>query len=119
MQLGILAGEYPPGSNMPSVRVLAMDAAVNPNTMQKALAELETRGLLFTKRTAGRFVTEDESVMKKLKDGLIRRQIFAFFDGMENLGIRKKEAMTLLLNFESENTNLKDSDTHTEKEANA
>ena len=63
----ILSGAYPPGSKLPSVRELAAQAAVNPNTMQKALAELETDGLLFTQRTAGRFVTEDGEAIQQLR----------------------------------------------------
>ena len=55
----IMSGEYQPGQRMPSVRELAADASVNPNTMQRALAELEREGLLYTNRTSGRFVSED------------------------------------------------------------
>ena len=55
----ILSGTYPPGSKLPSVRDLASQAAVNPNTMQKALAELERSGLVYSQRTSGRFITED------------------------------------------------------------
>jgi DNA-binding transcriptional regulator YhcF (GntR family) len=55
----IVAGVFPPGERLPSVRDLATDAGVNPNTMQRALQELERNGLVFSQRTAGRFVTED------------------------------------------------------------
>ena len=57
LQLGIVTGEYQAGERLPSVRELAAEAAVNPNTMQKALTELERSGLLYAQRTAGRFVT--------------------------------------------------------------
>ena len=60
IQLKIVSGVYPAGSKLPSVRDMASDASVNPNTMQRALAELENEGLLYSQRTNGRFVTEDE-----------------------------------------------------------
>lgn len=59
LELAIITGEYPPGEKIPGVRDLAAQAQVNPNTMQRALAELEARGLLETQRTAGRTVTSD------------------------------------------------------------
>jgi DNA-binding transcriptional regulator YhcF (GntR family) len=96
IQFGIVTGEYPQGSNMLSVRALALEAEVNPNTMQKALSELETQGLLYTRRTAGRFVTEDEKVVRKLREQLAKKTIRAFFQGMERLGISKEEAVSML-----------------------
>lgn len=63
--LDIISGIYPPGSKLPSVRDLAQDAGVNPNTMQKALSELERTGLLFSQRTSGRFVTEELTMIEK------------------------------------------------------
>ena len=59
----IITGVYPPGSRLPPVRELAAQAGVNPNTMQRALAQLEQDGLAFADRTAGRLVTEDTSVL--------------------------------------------------------
>ncbi|MDR3305152.1 MAG: GntR family transcriptional regulator [Clostridiales Family XIII bacterium] len=96
IQQGLLNGKYPPGSSMPSVRVLALEAEVNPNTMQRALAELETQGLLRSQRTAGRFVTEDETMIQKLKEDLAKSHIRDFFDGMRALGIERDEALALL-----------------------
>lgn len=96
IERGIVTGEYPPGSGMPSVRTLALEAEVNPNTMQKALAELETKGLLRTQRTAGRTVTEDEKMVQELKTKLAEDHIRAFFTGMKSLGIDEKEAVDLL-----------------------
>lgn len=66
----IIAGIYKPGQKLPSVRELAAEAAVNPNTMQKALAELERSGLVYTQRTSGRYITEDTAIMKNLKHQL-------------------------------------------------
>jgi len=96
LQRGILTGEYPPGSAVPSVRTLALEAEVNPNTMQKALAELETQGLLLTHRTAGRTVTEDKTMIENMKEELARTQVDAFFEGMKSLGIEAGEAIKLI-----------------------
>ena len=70
IQVGIVAGAFPPGERLPSVRDLATEAGVNPNTMQRALAELERDGLVFSQRTAGRFVTEDKTMIERAKRGL-------------------------------------------------
>ena len=70
IQQDIIAGVYKPGDKIPSVRDLALDAAVNPNTMQKALAELERNGLVYSQRTSGRFITEDEETLEMIQDAL-------------------------------------------------
>ena len=64
----IISGEYGKGSKLPSVRELASEAAVNPNTMPRAMAELENRGLIITNRTAGRVVTEDDSILTQIRE---------------------------------------------------
>ena len=96
LERGILTGEYPPGSAVPSVRTLAIEAEVNPNTMQRALAELENRGLLHTHRTAGRSVTENRAMLDEMKNSLARAQVEAFFDGMRAIGIGVGEAAKLI-----------------------
>ena len=65
IQVGIVSGAFPPGQRLPSVRDLATEAGVNPNTMQRALAELERDGLVYSQRTAGRFVTEDQIMIDR------------------------------------------------------
>ena len=67
LELALVAGEFPPGSRIPPVRELAADAGVNPNTMQRALQELESRGLLQAQRTAGRTVTADDAALHALR----------------------------------------------------
>ena len=96
LQRILLTGEYPLGSAVPSVRALALEAGVNPNTMQKALAELETQGLMQTHRTAGRTVTEDKSMIDSLKEKLARSRVEAFFEGMKAIGIDEKDAADLI-----------------------
>ena len=87
MTTRIASGLYEPGEKLPSVRDLAMDAGVNPNTMQRALAELERRELVFSERTSGRFVTKEESVLKALHEELARKYFEEFADKLRKIGM--------------------------------
>ncbi len=95
IQLDIISGVYKPGDRLPSVRELALQAAVNPNTMQKALSELERSGIVYSKRTSGRLITEDESMLKHLKTELAGEHIHAFLENMDKLGFSKEEILAL------------------------
>lgn len=103
IQMQIVSGQYSPGARLPSVRELAMVAAVNPNTMQKAFAELERSGLVITQRTNGRTVTEDEELIGDIKTGLAKEQVNAFFSKMSELGYTEKEASDLIKKYLNEN----------------
>ena len=92
----IVSGEYSAGERLPSVREYAAEAGVNPNTMQKALAELEREGLVRTERTAGRFITEDEILIQQIREELAREQIQAFVGAMKDLGYSREDSMELL-----------------------
>ena len=92
----ILAGVYPPGGHLDSVRDLAAAAGVNPNTMQRALAQLEQDGLAFADRTAGRLVTEDTSVLDAVRRAQARVLIEHYYDSMAELGYARTEAAELL-----------------------
>ena len=96
IKTNIIAGVYQPGQKLPSVRDLAAEASVNPNTMQKALTELERSGLVYTHRTSGRFITEDISKMTELKEQLAREQIQLFLKNMEQLGLSRDDIRRLL-----------------------
>ena len=96
IKANIIAGVYQPGQKLPSVRDLAAEAAVNPNTMQKALTELERSGLVYTQRTSGRFITEDVSKMTELKEQIAREQIQLFLKNMEQLGLTRDDIRRLL-----------------------
>ena len=96
IQLQIVSGIYGPGDKLPSVRDLAAEASVNPNTMQKAFAELERSGLIETKRTSGRFVTEDKNTITQIRTQLAKEEINAFIAKMKELGFDKKDILTLL-----------------------
>lgn len=96
IQRDIIAGVYKPGDKLPSVRDLAVDAAVNPNTMQKALSELERSNLVYSQRTSGRFITEDEEMLKKMKREQASSHIMEFFEKMRQLGFQDEETLTLI-----------------------
>lgn len=92
----IISGIYHPGDKLPSVRDLALDAAVNPNTMQKALSELERDGLVYSQRTSGRYITEDKTMLKQLKNELAVSHIRQFFEKMKQLGFEEEEILSLI-----------------------
>lgn len=96
IQLDIISGKYAPGDKLPSVRDLASEAAVNPNTMQKALSELERSGLVYTQRTSGRFITEDQTMIEQLKKSLAKEKIEQFLENMKQLGFQQEETITLI-----------------------
>jgi DNA-binding transcriptional regulator YhcF (GntR family) len=96
IRMQIVSGFYPPGARLPSVRELAAEAAVNPNTMQKAFAELERGGLIVTQRTNGRTVTEDEELIRGFRGILAKEQVNAYFSGMDKLGYSRKEAVGMI-----------------------
>lgn len=96
IKVGIVSGAFPPGERLSSVRDLAMEAGVNPNTMQRALTELERDGLVYSQRTAGRFVTEDTAMIESAKQKLADRQIQNFLTAMTRLGFEKEEILTLV-----------------------
>lgn len=96
IQMQIVSGYYIPGGKLPSVRELAATAAVNPNTMQKAFAELERSGLIITQRTNGRTVTEDAGMINEIRQGLAKEHMEAFFSRMKELGFTAKEIVILI-----------------------
>lgn len=96
IQAGIISGYFKPGDKLPSVRDLASEAAVNPNTMQKALIELERTELIYTNRTSGKYITSDELMIKKLKSQSAKQQILDFLERMKQLGFDMKDILTLI-----------------------
>ena len=96
LELALVAGEFPPGSRIPPVRELAADAGVNPNTMQRALTELERDGLVYSQRTSGRYVTEDRAAIAEARHGLAADRVRSFLTDMGRLGFEKEELLSLL-----------------------
>lgn len=87
----IISGKLVPGERIPSVRELALTHKVNPNTMQKALIELEENRLIKTERTNGKFVTEDEKIINKIKNDYADNLTQNYLSEMISLGITKQE----------------------------
>lgn len=102
IQVMIVSGLYEPGAKLPSVRDYAAEAAVNPNTMQKAFAELERNGLIITQRTNGRTVTDDVALIKQIRNQLAREQAATFMQRMEELGVSKEELAEILNEIQEE-----------------
>lgn len=101
-RLDICSGALKPGSRVAPVRELALGLGVNPNTLQRALMELEREGLLYTERTAGRFVTADEALIARTRDDLLKNLIGEFLKTVEKLGCSREELISLM-NGEMEN----------------
>lgn len=102
IELKVFSGAYPLGSRLPSVRDMAQEAAVNPNTMQRALVKLEEDGLIITHRTSGRSITEDACMVELAKTKLAQKQILEFLEKMQLLGFEQKEILTIINNMVKE-----------------
>lgn len=92
----IVSGVYAPGEKLPSVRELALEAGVNPNTVQRSLTELERDGLVFSQRTAGRFVTENENMIVNEKLRIADERVSEFLRSMKTLGCGRQEIISLI-----------------------
>ena len=95
----VVSGELCAGDKMPSVRELASDAGVNPNTMQRALAELERMGLVYSQRTSGRFITENTDLIAEMKAELANDKVREFLLSMEQLGYTRSQTAELINNY--------------------
>ena len=96
MTRAIVSGAFAPGDRLPAVRELALDAGVSPNTVQRALSELERSGLVYSQRTAGRFVTEDRAVIARAREQMAQGKIDAFLSEMDGLGFTREQVVDLL-----------------------
>lgn len=92
----IISGEYPPDSQIPSVRQLALLAAVNPNTVQHALTDLETEGIIYSKGTAGRFVTNDPALLDNARKQAARKLVKDFISHAEQMSLTKEELIIMM-----------------------
>ena len=96
IKLSIVSGQLTPGEKLSTVRDLAAEAKVNPNTMQRAFQELEREGLVFSQRSSGRFVTEDVEIIMEAKKAMARQYVQSFMKSMEQLGYTGEEILHLL-----------------------
>lgn len=99
----IVSGKFEKGQRLPSVRELALTLKVNPNTMQKALAELENEKLIYTERTNGKYVTEDEKLIEKTKKRLAKEKVNNYLSSMEDIGINYELALKYLQELGGQN----------------
>lgn len=104
----IALGKMKAGEKIPSVKKLALELTVNVNTVQRALQEMNTQGILYTKRGEGNFVTEDTELLSKTKQSLINNELDEFVQNMEKLGVKKDKLVSTLTEY------LKDSENHNE-----
>lgn len=98
IQKMIISGIYKPGEKLPSVREFAVEASVNPNTMQRAMVELERLGLVYSNRTSGRIITEDRHRIEEVKMELAKELIKEFINNMKELGYGREEIVDLINN---------------------
>ncbi len=96
LKIFIVTGAYKCGEKLPSVRELAFETKVNPNTMQKALLELENYGIIYTQRTSGKFVTEDKNLIEKLRKEIAKEKLNEFLDIMKRLGYNNDKIIEYL-----------------------
>ena len=100
MKIYLISGVFKQGEKLPSVREFASTFKVNPNTMQKALAELESMKLIYTERTNGKYVTNDAKLIEKLKDEYAIELAKSYFQGMKRIGLGKADSIKYLKGIE-------------------
>ena len=103
IRIDIISGKYQKGQKLPSVRELALMMKVNPNTMQKALVELEDEKLIYTERTNGKYVTKDEILIEKIKKQLAQEKVNNYLNSMKNIGISYELAIKYLQELGGQN----------------
>ena len=96
LKIYLISGVFKCGEKLPSVREFASTFKVNPNTMQKALSELESMDLIYTERTNGKYVTKDEKLIKRLKDEYAITLVKSYFSGMKRIGLGKADSIKYL-----------------------
>ena len=106
LRIEIVSGKLKSGERIPSVRELALSTKVNPNTMQKALAELEDEGLIYTERTNGKFVTDNRELIEKIKRKLAEEKVNNYINDMKNIGINFEQSIQYLQELGGENNGI-------------
>ena len=99
LKIYIISGKILPGDRLPSVRDLAIDSKVNPNTMQKALTELEEQKLIYTERTNGKYITEDKDLIEKIRKDYANELTKKYLSNMLDIGINKEETTKYLKEY--------------------
>ncbi len=104
----VVSGEYPSGTKIPTVRQIALEAAVNPNTVQHAFSVLETEGIIISKGTLGKFVTDDEEIIKTCRNKMATRLTEEYLSNMKELGFSSDEALTIIYSAKHSNNTTKE-----------
>lgn len=99
IKMQIVSQEIKSGDQLPTVRELAQEAGVNPNTMQHAFTELEREGMVFSQRTSGRFVTEDNLLIGKIRQQVAKAELATFVNNMKKIGYKLDEITVALDHF--------------------
>ncbi|WP_069986189.1 GntR family transcriptional regulator [Streptococcus agalactiae] len=102
IKMQIVSQEIKSGDQLPTVRELAQEAGVNPNTMQRAFTELEREGMVFSQRTSGRFVTEDNLLIGKIRQQVAKAELATFVNNMKKIGYKLDEITVALDHFTKE-----------------
>lgn len=92
----IISGKISPGERLPSIRDMAINLKINPNTLQRGLVELENEGLIYTERTNGKYVTNDIKLINTYKKDYAKDKVIKYFDDMKELGFNKEEALSYI-----------------------
>ena len=100
LKIYLISGVFKCGEKLPSVRDFSATFKVNPNTMQKALSELEGMNLIYTERTNGKYVTNDQQTIQKLKDEYAITLAKSYFEGMKRIGLGKADSIKYLEGIE-------------------
>ena len=101
----IVTGVYPAGSRLDSVRDLASEAGVNPNTMQRALMELERTGMITTQRTSGKYVTDNQEMIDKVREDMARNAVTKLIAEMRTLGFEQEDVIEIIRRNSDERDN--------------
>ena len=92
----IISGKISPGERLPSIRDMAINLKINPNTLQRGLMELENEGFIYTERTNGKYVTNDIKLINTYKKDYAKEKVIKYFDDMKELGFNKEEALSYI-----------------------
>ena len=106
----VVTGAMQPGEKLPSVRELAAEAGINPNTVQRAFSELEREGLIYTQRATGKYVTENADEIKSARQALAKTQVAEFLSNMQSLGYSVGDVIVLLQSFNESEEEIKHAD---------
>ena len=96
IKLDIITNKYKPGEKIKSVREFALELKINPNTINRALLELEEQGLIITQRTSGKYITENKKIIEKEKNKLINKKLKEFLNDMKELEIDKNKIIEMI-----------------------